>query len=1141
MHRRVHRLTLTLALVLICACILLPAASRLGAAEPDPTAPTRPYVEPLSPPAAPDGVVPADEPSTRAATGPLWPWARMVYQSAQYSDNWEIVVSNDDGSAPIRLTYHPASDIQPDLSRGGQQIVFASNRDGADLELYVMNADGSGLRQLTFNNKDDSRPVWSPDGRRIAFQSYRWGRAEVLVINADGSGEQRLTVHDSYDGDPTWSPDGTQLAFCSYRDDEAPAIFVMPSTGGPAMRISTIADSCDPIWSPDGGRIAFDASSGPATFLDLWVMNADGSAPRLVYHGSVDVWVRSWSPDGRYIAFSGLYYQEWHGDWYLTNTYASAVPADEHFWEITTLVNSDRVMWPSLATLDTTAPVPTFATLPAFARTTGYGLAWAATDSGGSGVATYDIETRTATTPWTRLLAGTSATSLARSGAPGLVEYRLRARDQAFNTSTWPVGASAATRLFAATLSGRITDNRGVGLPDITPTIAPWTVTNEATGNGDYLARLSALGNHSLKLDRAGYAWVPSTTRAISADATQAYYLPPANNAIRNANFESVAGGLDQWTVGGALPVAVTTDAVSTGDRAMSLGRSCTQSCLVEVGVLQDEHEMAQLVVDSHGGLHLTYQSEHGGRYRFRPAGGSWSTPTPILDGLIPEVLTIDAADTLHAIMARGGTTPCYSRKPIGGAWSPCEDTPQVYGHYGLLVDGNGVLHVLANYDYIQRSADGVWRLIPLPEGVTGLLHFALGGDGNVHFIMTIDRSDGIALPERIVHRTIFPGGIWGPETVIYRAADEYERAPTVVGLAADAFGRFFVFTRSYGEPHDLLYAYQRPDGQWTPFSLIAAGVGEGYEAVIDSRGMIHLIFDTIRQTVYTRAMPGQPWSTPVALSDNYAAMPLLVAGTDDSLFGVVPEIVDYHFVLKQLASAPAGQAGTATLSQQVAIPATMSHPTLSFMKRVLGNNDGGATVAARIQEGGNPPQSFPIAGDARWSLGWLDLSAWAGKTVTVTFAVEQPADAPPAQLYLDAVTLGSASPQLWAQLRSPGQAQPGATAAGALAAGNRGAAGAADAVLTLTLPDGLSLVAATPPAEVTGNTARWSLGALAAGEERSIALTLAVAPGAPLGQRPTLRAELTAATPEVELADNRSEQAVFFGWQMLMPALFKN
>lgn len=66
--------------------------------------------------------------------------------------------------------------------------------------------------------------------------------------------------------------------------------------------------------------------------------------------------------------------------------------------------------------------------------------------------------------------------------------------------------------------------------------------------------------------------------------------------------------------------------------------------------------------------------------------------------------------------MARGGTTPCYSRKPIGGAWSPCEDTPQVYGHYGLLVDGNGVLHVLANYDYIQRSADGVWRLIHFPK-----------------------------------------------------------------------------------------------------------------------------------------------------------------------------------------------------------------------------------------------------------------------------------------------------------------------------------------------------------------------------------------------------------------------------------------
>ena len=120
-----------------------------------------------------------------------------------------------------------------------------------------------------------------------------------------------------------------------------------------------------------------------------------------------------------------------------------------------------------------------------------------------------------------------------------------------------------------------------------------------------------------------------------------------------------------------------------------------------------------------------------------------------------------------------------------------------------------------------------------------------------------------------------------------------------------------------------------------------------------------------------------------------------------------------------------------------------MTAPTLSFMQRVLRNGDGGAAVVVRVQEAGQPAQSFPITGDARWSLGWVDMTPWRGKTVSVTFAVEQPADQPAAQLWLDSVTLGSAAPQTWAAFDAPSQTQPGQTFAATLRFGNRGAVAA--------------------------------------------------------------------------------------------------
>jgi len=1135
-NRRLHRLPRAVAAALAVLCLTVLLARAQPPAPPD----RHQALEQQPPPAWPDEAAP------RAASAPLWPWARMVYQSAQYSDNWEIVISNDDGSAPVRLTYHPAADISPSLVRGGDRIAFASNRDGEDLELYVMNADGSGLRQLTFNNTDDSRPVWSPDGKRIAFQAWRWGRPEIFVINADGSGEQRLTDHDSYDGDVTWSPDGAQIAFCSYRDGEVPAIFVMPSTGGPATRISTIENSCDPVWSPDGGRIAFDASPGPSIFFALWVMNADGSAPRLITDfgaATGDAWPHSWSPDGCYIAYSYMVYTLYYGQWYLTATHASAVPVDEPYSHPTPLTSSNRVMWPSLATLDVTPPAVAFAPLPEFSRAAGYGLDWSATDAGGAGVRSYDVETRpNAGAPWTPLLTAAAQTSVLRSGPPGRVEYRIRARDWAFNTSPWPTGYSTFTRLFAAQLTGRITDNRGVGLAAVTPAIEPWTLSNEAAGDGRYLARLSALGNQTVTLARPGYGYVPPTTRPVYVDAVQDFYLPPANNLIRNPHFEAAAGALDQWTAGGTLLVAAVSDQVSTGDRAVALGLPCQQPCLADQGELQSEYEEPLLAIDSRGGRHLTYKGADGGYYRYRPPRGDWTAPASLPDGFVPRALAFDAADTLYAVYGREPHAVCLHRKPAGGAWSACELIPGAQASdLALQVDAAGGVHVMAYGVYYRRELTGDWHPIAWPYNrVTGQA-MTVDAAGTAHFVLRVSGAwDYPRTLDRLVHRTVVAAGLWGEETVLLTAPTFDDSLPEPQSLIADPFGRLHVFTDDIYVDLNLAHAMRRLDGSWTPLVPLAHTTGNYIAATAGSDGRVHLIYQDTSGTIHRSMLPGLAWSAPSNLGSNvgWFRTPELVVGPDDSLQFVTVSVGDNSLYLGYFGPAPAGQSGAATLSQTVAVPAGMSHPTLSFMKRVLGNVEGGSVVAVRVRDGANAAQEFPINGDAGWSLGWVDLSPWRGKAVTVAFVVEQASDAPAARLFLDSVTLGPAAPQLWLALTAPVQATPGGEFAATLRFGNAGSVAAAQTTLTLTLPDGLAFVAATPPPAST-NPLRWAPGDLAAGMgDGQIELTLAAAADATTGAPLTLRAHVASATPEAETADNEARQPVFIGWKGFLPGV---
>jgi TolB protein len=105
--------------------------------------------------------------------------------------------------------------------------------------------------------------------------------------------------------DPAWSPDGSLMAFAS-----SERVWLMNADGSAPREL---AEGEQPAWSPDGRRLAFSrVFVHRHARTDIWTMNADGS-------GAVDVTgpgkpagstardlEAAWSPDGSRVAFSSV-------------------------------------------------------------------------------------------------------------------------------------------------------------------------------------------------------------------------------------------------------------------------------------------------------------------------------------------------------------------------------------------------------------------------------------------------------------------------------------------------------------------------------------------------------------------------------------------------------------------------------------------------------------------------------------------------------------------------------------------------------------------------------------------------------------------------------------------------------------------
>jgi Tol biopolymer transport system component len=178
--------------------------------------------------------------------------------------------------------------------------------------LFISNADGSAERALSQPGSVDYDPSWSPKGDWIAFTSERDGQAELYRIHPDGSGLERLTSNPAYDDQAAFSPDARKIVFVSTRAGGRANLFTLAIATGKATQLTSPGDGGDfrPSWSPDGKWIAFSSDRGsdlpPAKgrwerlqLADIYLVHPDGSGlKRLSPHGGF-CGSPKWSPDSK--------------------------------------------------------------------------------------------------------------------------------------------------------------------------------------------------------------------------------------------------------------------------------------------------------------------------------------------------------------------------------------------------------------------------------------------------------------------------------------------------------------------------------------------------------------------------------------------------------------------------------------------------------------------------------------------------------------------------------------------------------------------------------------------------------------------------------------------------------------------------
>lgn len=205
------------------------------------------------------------------------------------------------------FNYMDVFDLQmvssPQISPDGSTIIYERHQfdvisDRRYINLWSIGFNGNDHHALTSGKGSYGNVAWSPDGSQVAYTSSEEGSTQIFIRWMEKGVTSSITNLSSGPGNLQWSPDGEYLLFTRQIEEEKPQIgsFPGPPEGAewapPAQVIEHVGYRSD-------GRGYIDLAHS-----HIFVISAEGGAPRQITSGPYDHNSPSWAPDGESIIFT---------------------------------------------------------------------------------------------------------------------------------------------------------------------------------------------------------------------------------------------------------------------------------------------------------------------------------------------------------------------------------------------------------------------------------------------------------------------------------------------------------------------------------------------------------------------------------------------------------------------------------------------------------------------------------------------------------------------------------------------------------------------------------------------------------------------------------------------------------------------